>query len=317
MPRCTIQLVLGPAGSGKSTYCNAMQEHCASLGPLRRRKVHVANLDPAAEAFKYDVAFNIQDLISVEEVMDELQLGPNGGLVYCMEYLLDNMDWLETELNQFDDDEYLLLDCPGQMELYTHVPVMKRVIDQMKLWGFESMLSVFVVDATFVCDASKFISGSLLSLSSMIALELPNINVLSKCDLIDPLQVERILDVENATQLWEIEEYNARRVHDMNVTPETDAQRAAKPKPTTREIAAEQRRRKQNRLTEAICGLIDDFHMVSFLPLNITEEDSLDAVLAQCDQTVNYGEDLDVRGADMPDQEVLEDNHMNITGGDD
>ena len=37
----------------QSTYCQAIQEHCATKG----RTVRVANLDPAAEAFKYDVAF--------------------------------------------------------------------------------------------------------------------------------------------------------------------------------------------------------------------------------------------------------------------
>lgn len=47
--------------------------------------------------------------------MDELELGPNGGLVYCMEYLLDNMDWLKDELDKFDDDEYIIFDCPGQV----------------------------------------------------------------------------------------------------------------------------------------------------------------------------------------------------------
>jgi hypothetical protein len=47
------QIVMGSAGTGKSTYCNAMQEHCAAAG----RTVRVANLDPAAERFKYKVAF--------------------------------------------------------------------------------------------------------------------------------------------------------------------------------------------------------------------------------------------------------------------
>lgn len=55
------------------------------------------------------------DLISLEDAMDELELGPNGGLVYCMEYLLDNMDWLKDELDKFDDDEYIIFDCPGQV----------------------------------------------------------------------------------------------------------------------------------------------------------------------------------------------------------
>ena len=44
MGRCAIQLVTGPAGSGKSTYCQIMQEHGLTLGRNRRR-FHVVNLD--------------------------------------------------------------------------------------------------------------------------------------------------------------------------------------------------------------------------------------------------------------------------------
>lgn len=55
------------------------------------------------------------DLISLEDAMEELELGPNGGLVYCMEYLLDNLDWLKDELDKFDEDEYIIFDCPGQV----------------------------------------------------------------------------------------------------------------------------------------------------------------------------------------------------------
>lgn len=49
-------MVMGPAGTGKSTYCKVMQEHCQNV----RRSVHVVNLDPAAESFDYDVAFDIR-----------------------------------------------------------------------------------------------------------------------------------------------------------------------------------------------------------------------------------------------------------------
>lgn len=34
--------------------------------------------DPAAEHFNYDVAFDIRDLVTLEDVMSELELGPNG-----------------------------------------------------------------------------------------------------------------------------------------------------------------------------------------------------------------------------------------------
>ena len=30
---------------------------------------------------------DIRDLVSLEDVMEELDLGPNGGLVYCFEYI--------------------------------------------------------------------------------------------------------------------------------------------------------------------------------------------------------------------------------------
>ena len=56
------QLVVGPAGSGKSTYCGQVHAHCSSVG----RVVHVVNLDPAAEHFDYAVSGDVRDLISRE-----------------------------------------------------------------------------------------------------------------------------------------------------------------------------------------------------------------------------------------------------------
>ena len=46
MGRCAV-MVIGPAGSGKSTFCDLMRSHCEAL----KRRVHVINLDPAAEEF--------------------------------------------------------------------------------------------------------------------------------------------------------------------------------------------------------------------------------------------------------------------------
>jgi hypothetical protein len=50
MGRCG-QIVMGPAGSGKSTYCARLAEHMQAIG----RSVQVVNLDPAADNFNYDV----------------------------------------------------------------------------------------------------------------------------------------------------------------------------------------------------------------------------------------------------------------------
>ena len=296
-----MQIVMGPAGSGKSTYCQAMQYHAGTLGGSRKRTIHVANLDPAAEEFGYQLAFDIRDLISVEEVMEELNLGPNGGLVYCMEYLLSNLDWLRDHLESFDEDEYLILDCPGQLELYTHIPLMRNLIDRMRMWGYaHTMAAVFLLDATFVADTSKFLSGSLLSLSAMIALELPHTNVLTKCDLLTDEEVEDILDHGSATQLWDREQdqrsliaptpYNFAAAYNNNNEEEEEI--------TEKQRKLERRRRHRQRLTDSISGLLDDYSMISFVPLNIQDEDSIDVLLAVIDGSIQYGEDLEVRDVD-------------------
>jgi polynucleotide 5'-kinase involved in rRNA processing len=51
------QLIIGPAGSGKSTYCKLIQDNAADL----KRNVLVINLDPAAEIFKYRCDIDVRD----------------------------------------------------------------------------------------------------------------------------------------------------------------------------------------------------------------------------------------------------------------
>ncbi|KAF2592357.1 hypothetical protein F2Q70_00042621 [Brassica cretica] len=56
---------------------------------------------------------DIRELVSLEDVMEEVGLGPNGALMYCMEYLDDSLhDWVDEELDNYRDDDYLIFDCP-------------------------------------------------------------------------------------------------------------------------------------------------------------------------------------------------------------
>lgn len=55
-------------------------------------------------------------------------------------------------------------------------------------WNY-NVCAVFLLDATFITDPAKFVSGALLSLSAMVQLELPHLNVLTKCDLADRSEV--------------------------------------------------------------------------------------------------------------------------------
>lgn len=246
-----VQLVIGPAGVGKSSYCKTMQEHCR----LTKRTMQVANLDPAAENFEYDAAFDVRDLVNLDQVMEEFGYGPNGGLVYCMEYLYQNSDWLQEELDNFGDDEYILLDCPGQIELYSHLPIMHNLAGLLQTWGYR-VASVYLLDALFVMEPTKFISGCMLSLSCMIHLELPHLNIITKCDIADKEQIASILDKEGASFVSAL---------DTKSPP------------------------KLKRFSEAMSSVIDDFMIVSFVMLDVTDEESIDEVLARVDHAIQYG----------------------------
>lgn len=173
------QLVIGPPGSGKTTYCRGMSEFLTAVG----RKVSVINLDPANDQLPYKCAVDISELITLGDVMDQLKLGPNGGLIYCMEYLEKNLDWLESKLKSLQG-QYLLFDCPGQVELYTHNNSIRNIVAQLQKWDYR-LAAVHLVDSHYCSDPGKFISVLLTSLSTMLQVELPHVNVLSKVDLIE------------------------------------------------------------------------------------------------------------------------------------
>lgn len=91
-----------------------------------------------------------------------MQLGPNGGLVFCIEYLSQNMEWLEDELSQFDEDGYFLFDCPGshfpllyngigQIELFSHFSFLGDITTRLTEFGFR-LISVYLVVFSIWCD---------------------------------------------------------------------------------------------------------------------------------------------------------------------
>lgn len=51
-----------------------------------KRNIKIINLDPAAENFFYRCDIDIKELITVDKVMKQYKLGPNGALIFCMEY---------------------------------------------------------------------------------------------------------------------------------------------------------------------------------------------------------------------------------------
>ncbi|KAL6945203.1 hypothetical protein ACO0QE_002651 [Hanseniaspora vineae] len=265
-------LVLGPAGAGKSTFCNSIISHMQTIG----RRAHLVNLDPAAEPSKYEFTVDIRDLISLDDVMDELEMGPNGGLIYCFEYLLENLDWLDDELGDYND-EYLIIDCPGQIELYTHIPVLPTIVRHLQQQLNFQLCATYLLEAPFVVDTSKFFSGCLSAMSAMVLLELPHINILSKIDLIK-------------------DEYSKKKL-----------KRFLNPDPLVlTDSANKDTSSKFHHLNTAIANLVDEFGMVQFLPLEVKNPDSLNTILSYLDDVTQWSESQEPKEpADQFDIEEL------------
>merc|ERR1711977_17853 len=150
-------LVMGPAGAGKSTFCSSLITHLRN----NRRSCFYVNLDPAAEDFTHEPDLDIKDLISLEDVMEEMGLGPNGGLIYCFEFLLENLDFLTEALDPLTEEILIIIDMPGQIELYTHIPILPALVRHLTRTG--------ALD---------------INLCAAYLLEVTHVNILSKMDLV-------------------------------------------------------------------------------------------------------------------------------------
>jgi len=150
---------------------------------LNRRHI-VVNLDPSNDqVLPYDCTIDIRRLVGLFDTMKRFKLGPNGAMIYCIEYLLENIDWLKSEMDK-NPDCYLIVDCPGQVELYTHHEGMRLLLRKMTNEFDCRLTAVHLVDCTMCTDPFKYVSAILTSLSGEILLELPHVNVLSKIDLL-------------------------------------------------------------------------------------------------------------------------------------
>ena len=197
--------------------------------------------------------------------MEEMEFGPNGALVYCMEYLLENIDWLSDELGDYTDD-YLIIDCPGQIELYSHLPIMSRIVHFLQKENY-TICGVFMIDSQVLTDSSKYVSAVLCCLSVMMELEIPHLNVLSKMDLWS----KELCDVDSLADFLENDP--------LFVAGDLDDQLGDR----------------FHRLNVALVQLLQSYSLVGFTPLNLKDEDTLDILLQKIDTCLQYYDDVEPR----------------------
>ncbi|KAI1344636.1 GPN-loop GTPase [Xylariaceae sp. FL0016] len=277
-------MVMGPAGAGKSTFCASLITHLN----LNRRSCFYVNLDPAAETFEHTPDLDIKDLISLEDVMEEMALGPNGGLIYCFEFLLENLDFLTEALEPLTEEYLIIFDMPGQIELYTHVPILPALVRFLTRSGSLDirLCAAYLMEATFVVDRAKFFAGTLSALSAMIMLEVPHLNILSKMDLVkDQVRrkdLKRFITPDGG--LLDDDPIERERLAIEGGSAEDDETANLQDKDTVMRGAG------FRKLNRAVAGLIENFSMVSYHKLDAQDEDSVAAILSHIDDCIQYHE---------------------------
>lgn len=289
-------MVMGPAGAGKSTFCASLITHLQ----LNRRSAFYVNLDPAAESFEHTPDLDIKDLISLEDVMEEMGLGPNGGLIYCFEFLMENLDFLTEALDPLTEEYLIIFDMPGQIELYTHIPILPSLMRFLTRSGALDirLCAAYLLEATFVVDRAKFFAGTLSAMSAMILLEVPHINILSKLDLVKGQMRKKDLKrfITPDTSLLEDDPAEvARRKAGLVFEDESE---------DPQDKDALMRGSSFRKLNTAVAKLIENFSMVSYLKLDSTDEDSVGSILSYVDECIQFHEAQEPR--ELRDEEMDE-----------
>merc|ERR1711973_181163 len=85
-PTCVI--VLGMAGSGKTTFVQRLVSHLHT----EKKPPYVVNLDPACAEVPFPANIDVRDTVNYKEVMKQYGLGPNGGIVTSLNLFATKFD---------------------------------------------------------------------------------------------------------------------------------------------------------------------------------------------------------------------------------
>lgn len=179
-----IVYVLGPAGSGKSTFSASFSEWLINESGSSL----LVNLDPAAIYLPYTPDVDVRVYVDASSVMEKYNLGPNGAIIASVDLMLSHLDKLKDEINEFDDG-YVLIDTPGQMEVFAFRRTGEAIVKN--LCG-ERCVIVFLVDAVLANRPSGLLSQLFLAASIYYRFKLPLYLLLNKIDLLSSIDIENV-----------------------------------------------------------------------------------------------------------------------------
>ena len=174
----TINLiVLGMAGSGKTTFVQKLEEEIAD----KDKESYIINLDPAVMDTLYEPNLDIRDTIKYKEVMTSNNLGPNGAILTSLNLFSTNIDKVISILEPKKDLDFVVIDTPGQLEVFSWSASGKLITDSFSII-FPSIL-IYIIDIPRCNNPNTFSSNMLYALSIMYKMKLPLLIAFNKVDV--------------------------------------------------------------------------------------------------------------------------------------
>ena len=186
----------GTAGAGKSTFVRAFAEWMRSAG----YDATLVNLDPGSEGEGAGFDVDIREWVRLADIQDEYALGPNGAQVAAADMIALKIFEVKQVVQELKSD-YVLVDTPGQIELFAFREASRAIVDALS--GDRSVLA-FLFDPALARSPGGFVSLLMLSATLEFRFRLPMVNVLSKSDVLTPVQLAEVMSwSDEPGQLYE------------------------------------------------------------------------------------------------------------------
>lgn len=175
-PVCII--CIGMAGSGKTTFVQRLNSYLHSI----QKPPYILNLDPAVARLPFQANIDIRDTVNYKQVMKQYNLGPNGGILTALNLFTTKFDQVLSYVEKrASSTDYVLLDTPGQIEIFTWSASGAIITDAIA----SSLPTVvaYIIDTPRTTAPATFMSNMLYACSILYKTRLPFLLVFNKTDV--------------------------------------------------------------------------------------------------------------------------------------
>jgi hypothetical protein len=178
-------IIIGPAGSGKSTLTHALSSWLRNNG----KSVCCVNLDPGAEHLPYAPSFDIREMVRVDAIMAREGLGPNGALIRAAELAEARLGEITEAIGRkCRGSEYRIMDTPGQMEVFLYRDLGPKLASALD----GRVVAISLIDPGLLRRGSDLVALRLTGLMVELRLNVAVVEAMSKSDAFASDSLERL-----------------------------------------------------------------------------------------------------------------------------